>query len=115
MDVRAYLIKLKKDSGERVSEWASTINARKDEALATLREEGVEVESWFLLSMNGEDYLLSYMRSEDEERAREVAGRSRHEIDAFHQRFKRDTWVRGSVTELPLLVDLSQKMDGNRS
>ena len=49
MDVKAYLIKLKKDSGDRVSEWASTINARKDEALATLRDEGVKVESWFLL------------------------------------------------------------------
>ena len=113
MDVKAYLIKLKKDSGGRVSEWASTINARKNEALATLRDEGVRVESWFLLTLGGEDYLLSYMRSEDMERAREIAGRSRHEIDAFHQRFKRDTWVRGSVTELPLLVDLYQEMDAN--
>ena len=113
MDVKAYLIKLKEDSGYRVSEWASAVNARKDEALATLRDEGVQVESWFLLTLGGEDYLLSYMRSKDLKRAREVAGRSGHEIDAFHQRFKRDTWVRGSVTELPLLVDLSQEMDGN--
>lgn len=113
MDVRANLIKLKKNYGDRVSEWASTINARKVEALDTLRDEGVQVESWFLLTLGGEDYLLSYMRSEDLKRAREVAGRSRHEIDAFHQRFKRDTWARGSVTELQLLVDLSQEMDEN--
>ena len=113
MDVKAYLIKLKEDSGDRVSEWASTINQRRDEALATLRAEGVEVESWFLLSLNGEDYLLSYMRSEDMERAQRVAKESFHDIDAYHQQFKRDTWVRGSVTELQLLVDLSQGTDGD--
>ena len=112
MDVKAYLIKLKEDSGDRVSEWASTINSRRDEALATLRAEGVEVESWFLLSLNGQDYLLSYMRAEDMERAQQVAKESLHDIDAYHQQFKRDTWVRGSVTELQLLVDLSQEMDG---
>lgn len=113
MDVRANLIKLKKNSGERVSEWASAINARKDEAMATLRDEGVEVESWFLCSMNGDDYLLCYMRSKNMERAQQVAKASLHEIDAYHRQFKRDAWVRGSVTELPLLVDLSQEMDGN--
>ena len=113
MDVKAHLIKLKKDSGDRVSEWASTINARKDEALATLRDEGVDIESWFLFSLNGDDYLLSYIRSENIERAQRVANESLREIDAYHRQFKRDTWVRGAVTELPLLVDLSQEMDGN--
>ena len=107
MDVKAYLVKLKDDSGDRVSEWASSINSRRDEALATLRSEGMEVESWFLLSLNGEDYLLSYMRTGDMERAKRVAKESIHDIDAYHQQFKRDTWVRGSVTELQLLVDLS--------
>ena len=113
MDVKAYLIKLKEASGDRVSDWARSINRRRDEALATLRAEGVKVESWFLLSLNGEDYLLSYMRSEDMKRAQQVAKESLREIDAYHQQFKRDTWVRGSVTELQLLVDLSQEMDGN--
>ncbi len=113
MDVKAYLIELKEDSRDRVSEWTSGINRRRDEALSTLRTEGVKVESWFLLSLNGEDYLLSYMRSEDIERAQQVAKESLFGIDAYHQNFKRDTWVRGSVTELQLLVDLSQQMDGN--
>ena len=113
MDVKAHLIKLKKDSGDRVSEWARTINARKDEAMATLRDEGVEVESWFLCSMNGDDYLLCYMRSKNMERARQVANESLCEIDAYHRQFKRNAWVRGSVTELQLLVDLSREMDGN--
>ena len=112
MDVKAYLVKLKEDSGDRVSEWAGSINSRRDEALATLRAEGMEVESWFLLSLNGEDYLLSYMRTEDMQRAKPVGKESMHDIDAYHQQFKRDTWVRGSVTELQLLVDLSLERDG---
>ena len=53
------------------------------------------------------------MRAEDMERAQQVAKESFHDIDAYHQQFKRDTWVRGSVTELQLLVDLSQEMDGD--
>lgn len=113
MDVKAYLVKLKEDSGDRVSEWAGRINSRRDEALATLRAEGMEVESWFLLSLNGEDYLLSYMRTEDMQRAKQVAKESMHDIDAYHQQFKRDTWVGGSVTELQLLVDLSLEKDGS--
>ena len=112
MDAKTYLVKLKNDSGGRVSEWARSINCRRDEALATLRAEGMEIESWFLLSLKGEDYLLSYMRTEDMQRAKQVAKESMHDIDAYHQQFKRDTWVRGSVTELQLLVDLSQESDG---
>lgn len=112
MDVKAYLVKLKEDSGDRVSEWAGSINSRRDEALATLRAEGMEVESWFLLSLKGEDYLLSYMRTEDMQRAKQVGKESMHDIDAYHQQFNRDTWVRGSVTELQLLVDLSLEKDG---
>ena len=91
--------------------WASTINGRKDEALATLRDEGMKVESWFLLTLNDEVYLLSYMRSEDIERAHEVVKQSKHEIDTIHQQFKKDNWVRGSTTELELLVDLAVDED----
>ncbi len=111
MDVKAKLIKLKENSEDRAAEWARTIKERKEEALATLRDEGMEVESWFLLTLNNEAYLLSYMRSEDLARAQEVVKESRHEIDAFHQQFKKDAWVRGSTIELELLVDLAVDED----
>ena len=107
MDVKARLIKLKENSEDDVAAWATTINRRKDEALATLRDEGVEIESWFLMTLNDEAYLLSYMRSRDLERTHDVVRQSRHEIDAFHQQFKKDTWVRGSGSDLELLVDLA--------
>ncbi len=112
MDVKAYLIKLKEDSGDQVFMWASEINRRKEEALATLRVEGVKIESWFLLKPNGEDYLICYIRSKDMELVQQVAKESIHEIDKYHKKLKRDTWVRGPVTELELLVDLCQGGDG---
>ena len=111
MDVKAKLIKLKENSEDGVAAWASTINGHKDEALATLRDEGMKVESWFLLTLDDGVYLLSYMRSEDLERAHEVVEQSKHEIDTFHQQFKKDNWVRGSTTELELLVDLAVDED----
>lgn len=65
MDTKAALIKLKPGSLERVREWARTINHRRDEVLATRRDKGVTVESWFLLSREDGDYLMSYMRGAD--------------------------------------------------
>ena len=41
------LIKLKPGSEEKVEEWRSTIASRLDEAAATLKDEDVQVESWF--------------------------------------------------------------------
>ena len=64
-----------------------------------------------LLTLDDGVYLLSYMRSEDMERAHEVVEQSKHEIDTVHQQFKKDNWVRGSTTELELLVDLAVDED----
>ena len=47
-ETRCVKIKLKPNSLEKVREWAQTINERKDEALATLRDEGVILETVFL-------------------------------------------------------------------
>ena len=107
MDVTASLIKLKPNSLARVEEWAETINRRQAEALATLKDEGVELESWFYVQVEGSDYLLCFMRSESMTKATEAAGRSEHEIDAYHHQFKADTWVRGGVVTGKLLVDLN--------
>lgn len=103
MEVAAGLIELKPDSLEQVETWAKTINERLDEALATLQDEGVELESWFHISLAEKDYLLFYMRTESLQQAHETAEQSQHDIDAFHQTFKK-TWL-GS-TRAKLLVDL---------
>ena len=110
MDVIASIIELRPNSLDRVEEWAKTLNDRADEALATLQDEGVRIESWFHLSLDGKDYLLCYMRAESIQKAQQVVKSSPHAIDAYHQQFKKDTWVVGKAARL--LVDL---VDGNMS
>jgi hypothetical protein len=109
MDVVANIIELKPNSLDRVEEWAITLNKRADEAIETLRDEGVKIESWFHLSLDGKDYLLCYMRVKSIKKAHEVVQSSPHAIDAYHQQFKKDTWVTGKSVRL--LVDL---VDDNR-
>jgi len=104
MEIVAGVIELKPNSLALVDEWAKTISERIDEAVATLKDEGVQLESWFHLSLDGKDYLLSYMRANSIEKAHDAAKHSKHDIDAFHQQFKKDAW--GVGTRAKLLVDL---------
>ncbi len=104
METRCVLIKLKPNSIDRVREWANTLNARKDEALATLRDEEVMIESAFLYRSEDGDFLVYYMKAENFQKAQKVAKESRHAIDDYHRQFKRDTW--DSVEELELLLNL---------
>jgi hypothetical protein len=62
MDVVANIIELKPNSLDRVEEWATILNERADEAIETLQDEGVKIESWFHLSLDGKDYLLCYTK-----------------------------------------------------
>ncbi len=107
MEVMARLIELKPNSGERVQAWAEHINAHRAKALASLQSEGVSIESWFSLSLEGKEYLLCYMRADSMEKSQQVAANSENPVDAYHQQFKVDTWVRGAGAVGQLLVDLS--------
>lgn len=104
METRAYCIKLKPHSVDRVRAWAEEIARREGEALETLRDEGVVLECFFLDRRDDGDYLIAFMAAEDFERSQTVARSSEHGIDAFHQAFKRDTWA--SVADLERLVEL---------
>jgi hypothetical protein len=110
MDVVASIIELKPNSLDRVEEWATTLNKCADEAIATLQDEGVKIESWFHLSLDDKDYLLCYMRTESIKKAHQAVRFSPHAIDAYHQKFKEDTWGVGKSARL--LVDL---IDDNSS
>ena len=105
--VVCHRIKLRAGSLPRVREWARTILARRAEALATLREEGVEIESAFLEEAPDGHYLIYYMRGT--KLLLGAAASSAHPIDEYHQEFKRDTWEGGS--ELELLIDLDQSAE----
>ena len=88
MEIIAGVIELKPNSIDTVEQWANTITARMDEAVATLRDEGIQLESWFHLSLDGKDYLLSYMRADSLQKAQDAVKQSEHAIDAYHQTFK---------------------------
>ncbi|ENX39838.1 DUF6176 family protein [Acinetobacter courvalinii] len=103
MDVGAVLIKLKANSMADVEVWQREIQQRKAEAIQTLQAEGVTVESWFQLELNGDDYLLAYMRAKDIAHAQQVARNSAFEIDQVHRQFKQH-WAQ--VIPAQLLVDL---------
>ena len=92
-------VRLKPGSLPRVRAWAMELNERRDEVLTTLVHEGVRIESVFL---DGET-LVYYMRAESIDEAREVYAHSTHAIDAYHQRFKDETFE--SQTPLELLID----------
>ncbi len=92
-------VRLEPGSLPRVREWATELNARRDEVLATLRDEGVRVESVFL---DGET-LVYYLKADSVDEAREVYAHSEHAIDAYHQQFKDETFAEQTLLEL--LID----------
>lgn len=84
MEIAAGLIKVKSGSDETIYTWSETIQSRMDEALLTLKDEGVEIESWFELEIKNEKYLLWYMRAISIEKVWKAFEKSKHEIDHFH-------------------------------
>lgn len=98
-------VPLKPGCLNRARAWAAEINGRADEAMATLRDEEVFIESVFLDSTPDGDFLIYYMRAKNFERAREVSSQSPRPIDAFHQQFKQDCWAEGR--HLEMLIDLT--------
>lgn len=106
-ETQCFKIKLKPASLARVREWAQTLNeTRRDEALATLSDETVIVEAVFLDSTPEGDYLIVFMKAESLETSRRAVQASTHDIDRYHQQFKKDTSE--SSKQLELLVDLDR-------
>lgn len=105
-ETRCIKIKLKPNSLKKAREWARVLNEREDEALATLRDEGVILETVFLDQSNEGDFLIYLMKAESFSKAREAAQKSVRSIDEFHQNFKRETWEGGK--QLEMLVDLDR-------
>jgi hypothetical protein len=104
MEVAAGLIKLNPDSNSKVDEWRDTMKSRMDEALATLVHEGAEIESWFRIKIEGQDYLLWYMRAESMKRVFEVSRTFKHPIDRFHYELMASiTAPKGNIVAKPLL------------
>lgn len=108
VDVGAALIKLKPNSLSNVATWQKQLQERKQEAIQTLKAEGVYVESWFHIELEGQDYLLAYMRAKDIAQAQKIAKSSPFEIDKLHKAFK-ENWEKGYSAKL--LIDLDNSED----
>lgn len=106
-DVVCAKVWLQPGSEERVRAWASHVQAHRLEALRSLEDEGVTIESVFLDSSTEQPCLIYYMRSPSDAQAIAAAKRSALAIDAYHKSFKRDTWTR--VERLELLFDLCRE------
>jgi hypothetical protein len=77
--------------------------------METLRDETVRVESAFLESGEGGDFLVYYMRTEDEEQSRKAVQSSPHAIDEYHRNFMNA--VVADRTALELLVDFDRSRE----
>jgi hypothetical protein len=109
-ETRCAKIKLKPGSLGRVREWAQALNqTRREEALATLRDEAVIIESYFLDHTAEGDYLIAFMKAESFEKSARAYAASPHAIDCYHQAFKESAWER--VQPLELLVDLDRSVE----
>ena len=111
MEAAAGLVKLKPDTKASVEDWCNTMKTRRDEALQTLRDEGVVVESWFQVEIEGAPYLLWYMRADSIERVWEIAAKSDHEIDAYHFEIMAEV-TQSQISAIPIL-DLSTEPTGS--
>ena len=92
METSCVVIELLPHSVEKVQEWADFLRANRDEALQSLKNEGVTVESAFVVNIEGKDYLIGYMRAANMRKAHEAVKDSTLNIDAFHQAFKKVCW-----------------------
>ncbi len=106
MDVGAVLIQLKMDKKDDVRAWQEILHRRQAEAIQTLVAEGVHVESWFHVELDGLDYLIAYTRADDISKAHETSRNSQFAIDQLHKQFK-STWAK--VIPASLLIDLDVK------
>ena len=104
MEYAAALVKLKPGSEEQLELWRSTIASRMDEAIATLADEDVRVESYFTIEINGEKHLLWYLRAKSIKRVFEVAAKSKHPIDEFHHEMHQA--ITAAVTMAKPLIDI---------
>jgi len=111
MEIASGLIKLKPGTDEKVDEWRNTISSRLEEAIATLKDEGVEIESWFKVEIEGQNYLLWYMRAESIARAFKVSQTLNHPIDQLHYKLMAEiTDVNGRIIAQPIM-DLTSNME----
>jgi hypothetical protein len=106
METQAIRVKLKQGALPRVRAWMAEMAGRRDEVIATMRDEAVIHECYFLDHAQDGDYLVGVFTAENCERARQVFAASVHRIDAEHKQFQADAY--GTVQRLELLAAIDR-------
>jgi Family of unknown function (DUF6176) len=75
-ETKCVKVKLKPGSLLRVRAWADELKSRREEALETMREEGMVVESTFLDRTSEGDFLICFMKAQSFEKATGVVKQS---------------------------------------
>ncbi len=112
MEVYFGKLKLKPGSIPRVREWVSYFEKNSSEIYSLLRNEGVWIESVFLDTVDGNDYLLYYMKAECVKAAQEIFLKSESPHDQYHLEFLRA--VVDSSSKPELLIDMDRIGDPPR-
>jgi hypothetical protein len=90
---------------DELREWFAEVNGpRREEALATLVDEGCTHEQVFLIEGTHGPVVISIMQVDDIEASQEAARSSRHPIDADHKRVMEHAVGASLASEL--LLDL---------
>lgn len=104
MEYASGLIKLKPNTDHKITQWRDTISSRLDEAAATLQDEEVQIESWFKIVIEGQQYLLWYLRAKSIKRVFKVSMQLKHPIDRFHYELMAEiTATNGNIQAEPII------------
>lgn len=110
MEYASGLIKLKANSEAQVEHWKNTLSSRLDEVALTLQDEQVQIETWFKVTIAGENYLLWYLRAKSIRKVFEVSQQLKHPIDQFHYQLMAEiTQENGNIIAEPL-IDLPREL-----
>ncbi|PSQ44145.1 hypothetical protein BRD14_01760 [Halobacteriales archaeon SW_5_68_122] len=103
------LTKQKIENGEtqQLREWMDEVSEREEEAIETLKSEGMHSETTFIEHTDEGDFLVYYMKADDMKQVSESFADSSHEIDEEHKRMMDNVLESGeNVGDYELLYHL---------
>lgn len=109
METSCVVIELLPNSAEKVRQWGEYLLVNHEEALRSLRREGVTIESAFVVNIEGKEYLVGYMRTVSMDDAHGAPKDPTPSLDAYHLAFKKACW--GKRYKCMPVVDLSRISD----
>ena len=99
--------KIEDGKTQRLKEWMDEICEREEEAIETLKNEGMHSETAFIEHTDEGDFLLYYMKANDIEQVFESFENSSHEIDKEHKQVMNDVLESGeNVSDYEVLYHL---------